>query len=797
MKVKILFIKFTVFFFIISVSLAEEIKFKADSMNLKNEGNLVIAYNSETILPKKKLTITSNKVEYDKKKDEVVFTGNVFFQDKNKNFIIQGNKIKYNKLKDYLYSYGDTKINLNNKYIINSKNINYDRSKEILYGNYKTIIKDEEKNIFNLKDTFIFNIKDEVLKSKNSKITDKNENEYIFEDLIIDLKRNQIAGNEIKINFNKSYFGNEKNDPILKGRSSYSTDEELKVYKAVFSTCNIKNKKCRGWELNTDEFNHDKTKKIFEYRKSWLKILNLKLFYLPYFNHPDPTVKRKSGFLTPSYSSSDSLGTSINVPYFKTLGKDKDVTFNPRFYADKSFLMQSQYRQALKNSNVMSDLSFLIGEAGTKGHLFYNQTGNIKDNVGFNLNLQNVRGDNYLKTHKLSDISSMINSDNLLISNIDLNWDFENANLYTSFKIFEDLSRNDNDRYQYIFPDFNFNRSIKIPESYNGVFNFNSYGYNKVFDTNVTESVLTNDFLFSSNEVINSNGLTTDFDILLKNSNNYSDNSTNYEENFDYNLYGIFKVDHSFPLVKSNKNYTNYLKPIVSFRYSPNGNSDLSNKDVLLNYNSVFDINRIGTTSQVEGGESVSLGLEFKHDDSSGKNILDFQVANVLKPNENYTLPSKSKLNEKRSDIFGNIKYNYNKYLNLGYSFSYDKDLKYSNQDQLSLDLNLNNFYTNISYYSEQHDLPDVENIKNTTKLNFNEENNLKFELSKDLNDNFTEYYNLVYTYVTDCISFDLSFNKSFYRDGSLEPSKSLSFLVKIIPFTEIGVQNIGNFIRN
>ena len=47
----------------------------------------------------------------------------------------------------------------------------------------------------------------------------------------------------IFIVFNKSYFGNEKNDPILKGRSSYSTDEELKVYKAVFSTCNIKNKK--------------------------------------------------------------------------------------------------------------------------------------------------------------------------------------------------------------------------------------------------------------------------------------------------------------------------------------------------------------------------------------------------------------------------------------------------------------------------------------------------------------------------------------------------------------------------
>ena len=79
----------------------------------------------------------------------------------------------------------------------------------------------------------------------------------------------------------------------------------------------------------------------------------IKFFYLPYFNHPDPTVKRKSGFLTPSYSTSDSLGTSINIPYFKVLDEDKDITFNPRYYADKSFLLQNEYRQALKNSNII------------------------------------------------------------------------------------------------------------------------------------------------------------------------------------------------------------------------------------------------------------------------------------------------------------------------------------------------------------------------------------------------------------------------------------------------------------
>ena len=46
------------------------------------------------------------------------------------------------------------------------------------------------------------------------------------------------------------------------------------------------------------------------------------------------------------------------------------MTFNPTYYADKSFLLQNEYRQVLKNSNVLSDFSFMVGEAGTKGHFF-------------------------------------------------------------------------------------------------------------------------------------------------------------------------------------------------------------------------------------------------------------------------------------------------------------------------------------------------------------------------------------------------------------------------------------------
>ncbi len=516
------------------------------------------------------------------------------------------------------------------------------------------------------------------------------------------------------------------------------------------------------------------------------------MFYFPYFNHPDPTVKRKSGFLTPTYTNSTNFGTSINLPYYKVINKEKDITFNPRFYADKSFLLQNEYRQALANSKILSDFSFLVGDAGTKGYLFYNQNGNINEKTKFELNLQKVQGDNFLKNHNLEKTSNLIEDENLLLSNFDLNWSFTDSKLSSSFKIYEDLSRNYHDRYQYIFPDFNFSKDVNIPDEYNGKFLFNTYGFNKNYDTNVNESVITNDFLFKSNEHVNY-GISSKYDILLKNTNTHSNNSSNFEDNSNYNLYGTFKIDNSYPLINKTENFTNYLNPILSFRYSPNNNSNLSNKDIILDYNRVFDLNRIGSNYEVEGGESVSLGLEYKRNKNiNGKNIVDFKIANVFKIDENLKLPKKSRLDQKRSDIFGNLSLNLIDNVDLGYKFSYDNNLKYSNLEAIDLALSNNFFKSNFSYFTEDFEIDNKETFRNNTIFKVNDENNINFNLTRDLQEDYTQNYSLNYEYLTDCISINLGFNKSFYSDGNLEPNQSISLLIKIIPFTEIGVSNIG-----
>ena len=350
--------------------ISDEIEFSSTDINLENEGKVIKAFNSEAKIPSKKIEIKSNKAEYVKKNKILVLENNVIFKDNLKDIIIKSDKIKYEYKKDLIFSKGNTEIRIKNNYFIETNEIFYDRKKSKIFGDGKTIIKDGEKNVYELNDKFSFDITKEIIKSKKSIITDQNGNKYEFEDLVINMKINEIIGKEIKVDFINSYFGNQNNDPILKGRGGYSNKKELKLYKAIFSTCNIKNKKCRGWELTSDEFKHNKTKKLFEYKNSWLKIFEKKIFYLPYFNHPDPTVKRKSGFLTPSYTASDSLGTSIILPYFKILDLDKDITFSPRIYSEKNFLLQNEYRQALENSNILTDFSFLVGNEGSKGHFF-------------------------------------------------------------------------------------------------------------------------------------------------------------------------------------------------------------------------------------------------------------------------------------------------------------------------------------------------------------------------------------------------------------------------------------------
>ena len=185
-----------------------------------------------------------------------------------------------------------------------------------------------------------------------------------------------------------------------------------------------------------------------------------------------------------------------------------------------------------------------------------------------------------------------------------------------------------------------------------------------------------------------------------------------------------------------------------------------------------------------------------KKKDLLDKKIIGFKFANSISDKKNDNLPTKSKLNETRSDFVGKFSYSPNDILNFDYTFSYDSNFDGSNYDSIATSINVNNFFTSFDFIALDGELGDNEVISNTTRYNFNTENSLTFKTTKNLKNDFTEYYNLIYSYETDCLTASLDFNKKFYQDGSLVPTKSLLFTIRFIPFVALKPGSFNDLIN-
>ena len=255
---------------------AETIFFESENIKIEQQNNMIFATKGIAKIPLKNLEIKGEKFIYDRVNSELTVFDNVKYIDKKNDIIIESNKMIYDEINNKILSQSKTFIDVKNKYEIYSSNILFDRNLNEVSSNNFSEIKDKTNNKFVFNKGLLFDTSNEIISSKQILIKDKNLNKYFFENSKLNLKLNEIVGKEIKVDFENSFFGNEKNDPILKGSSIISNKQKTKIYKTVFSTCNKEEKNCRGWELQSEIFTHNKIKQLFEYEKSWLKVFDKK-----------------------------------------------------------------------------------------------------------------------------------------------------------------------------------------------------------------------------------------------------------------------------------------------------------------------------------------------------------------------------------------------------------------------------------------------------------------------------------------------------------------------------------------
>ena len=103
------------------------------------------------------------------------------------------------------------------------------------------------------------------------------------------------------------------------------------------------------WQVKAARIIHDQGEKMMYFEDARLEFFGQPIAWLPYFSAPDPTVKRKTGVLTPAISSSSVYGGALEVPYYWALAPDYDATFAPMITTKQGLLLEGEFRQRLIN----------------------------------------------------------------------------------------------------------------------------------------------------------------------------------------------------------------------------------------------------------------------------------------------------------------------------------------------------------------------------------------------------------------------------------------------------------------
>ena len=136
-----------------------------------------------------------------------------------------------------------------------------------------------------------------------------------------------------------------------------------KLESGVFTACEIcYNPKTNKFDppliqLRAKKIIHDKKSMDVKYYDTFVDFKGKSVFYLPYFSHASPLVKRKAGFISPTFLQNYYFGLSTEIPYYYPFSDHHDMTIKPRFSQKKNPSVLIEHRKQFLNGEKVSKKS--------------------------------------------------------------------------------------------------------------------------------------------------------------------------------------------------------------------------------------------------------------------------------------------------------------------------------------------------------------------------------------------------------------------------------------------------------
>jgi LPS-assembly protein len=727
-------------------------------------------------------TFSANKLTYSQDNNIIEATGNVVAKNQ-EGKQISSDKIIYNKKSQQLSTFGNSKFS-------------------------------DDKGGTLFAESFEYNLEKKIISAeKKVKFIDKEKNTYYFSKLNADDKFDEIIGFDINADLNKQNLKsgdkfNEFIEPRFSGKSASIKNNITIVKDARFTTCKKTNETdgCAYWNLNAGELIHDKEQKKITYKNASLDLNNVPVLYLPYFAHPDPTVKRESGFLPPTLANlGGDIGSTIKIPYFYPVSQSADFTVSPVYYFKQHPLLLGEYREKFKNGDISLEGGFTQGYKevtitktdGSRHHLYGNLnlifSDKILDQTILNAKVQQVNNPTYLRVNKINSTNdgfkkNLIKEDDTKLTNeINLNSFGKTENLNIKAATYRDTSVTKNsDQYSYLLPELSYSK-------YN-LFDENNLSFNSIFksqnsNTNQNKSTFINNLDYSTQDFYNNSiGIGYKFLTKLNNINYYSDYKTpNQDLNSQINP--VVGFDTSLPFAKINKDTEQYIVPRILTRYAPGKMTNATTNDTTLNTDNIFSMNRMNSDELIEKDLSFNLGADWiwqeKKNNNKEPEKATISVGQVLKLNKDLDMPTKSSLQKSNSDFVSKINYLSPKNFDVTLKSTFDNQLNHVYYNDFIFKKNFTSSEINFNFYEKNSHIGNERYAKANVTSYITDSTKLKIETDRNLKTDLTNSHKLGIENENECIRYGFYLQKNYSSDKDLKPATSVYFGVTLLPFGE------------
>ena len=109
--------------------------------------------------------------------------------------------------------------------------------------------------------------------------------------------------------------------------------------------CDFLNGEQPLWDIKASQSIRDEKTQTITHFNMRMNVLNVPVGYLPFLSHPDWTVRRRSGFLTPSFIISSDLGFTPSIPYYQIIDDSSDAEFTTYKYQYRGLGVKTRYRK--------------------------------------------------------------------------------------------------------------------------------------------------------------------------------------------------------------------------------------------------------------------------------------------------------------------------------------------------------------------------------------------------------------------------------------------------------------------